>query len=85
MNIDKAELQYLLIAQRFVYIKDARDDFRQQGVYYVLPFFAEIAKRMGISTKDISYVRTSEVINFLKNNVTISPEFPTLQTSKLTG
>ena len=36
--------------ERFVYIKDARDDFRQQGVYYVLPFFAEIAKRMGIST-----------------------------------
>ena len=41
----------------------------------MLPFFAEIAKRMGISTKDISYVRTSEVINFLKNNVTISSGF----------
>lgn len=74
LNINQTDFQYLLIAQRFVYIKDARDDFRRHGVYYVLPFFAEISKRMGITAKDISYVKTSEVINFLKNNLTISSD-----------
>ncbi|OGK41216.1 hypothetical protein A3A74_04195 [Candidatus Roizmanbacteria bacterium RIFCSPLOWO2_01_FULL_35_13] len=72
LQISQDDFQYLQIAQRFVYIKDARDDFRRQGVYYVLPFFAEIAKRMGIGTKDITYVKSAEVIDFLKRNVPIS-------------
>jgi phosphohistidine swiveling domain-containing protein len=72
LKINKKDLQYLLMAQRFVYIKDARDDFRRKGILYVLPFFAEMAKRMGIKTKDISYVKSLEVINFLRNNIFVS-------------
>jgi len=72
LKIKKDDLQYLQIAQRFVYIKDARDDFRRQGVYYVLPFFAEIAKRVGIGKKDITYVKSSEVKDFLKRDTPIS-------------
>lgn len=71
LKISRDDFQYLQIAQRFVYIKDARDDFRRQGVYYVLPFFAEIARRMGIGAKDISYVKSTEIIDFLKRNVSI--------------
>ncbi len=72
LSISDEDLQYLLMAQRFVYIKDARDDFRRQGVYHALPFFAEIAKRMGLGTKDISYATSGEIINFLKNATPIS-------------
>ncbi len=72
LNITDKDLQYLLMAQRFVYIKDARDDFRRKGVYYALPFFAEIAKRMVLSTRDISYATSTEIINFLKSRTTVS-------------
>lgn len=72
LKIKKRDWEYLLMAQRFVYIKDARDDFRRQGVYYVLPFFAEITKRMKVAAKDISYVKSEEIISFLKKNISIS-------------
>src|SRR3989344_2242897 len=34
LKIKKKDLQYLDMAKRFVYIKDARDDFRRESVFY---------------------------------------------------
>ncbi|MBI2430995.1 MAG: hypothetical protein HYV39_03210 [Candidatus Levybacteria bacterium] len=53
------------MAKRFVYIKDARDDYRRQGVFYALPLFAEMAKRLKITSSDISYLLEQEIIDFL--------------------
>lgn len=71
LRIKNEDLIYLLMAQKFVYIKDARDDYRRQGVYLALPFFKEIAKRMKINNKDITYIKTAEVVDFLENGVFI--------------
>lgn len=65
LRISSIDLEYLLMAKRFVYIKDARDDYRRQGVFYALSLFAEIAKRLGIASFDISYLQQSEIIEFL--------------------
>lgn len=71
LNIAKKDLDYLLMAKRFVYIKDARDDYRRQGVFYALPLFAEIAKRLGINSFDISYLQEQEIIDFMSQNKNI--------------
>lgn len=74
MKIAKADLEYLLMAKRFVYIKDVRDDYRRKSVFYAQPLFAEIARRMNINAEDTSYLQTSEIEDFLKNGVRIKKE-----------
>ncbi|MBI3955584.1 hypothetical protein HY338_04000 [Candidatus Gottesmanbacteria bacterium] len=60
------------MAQKFVYIKDARDDYRRQSVYHALPFFAEIGRRMGIARIDVSYLKQAEIIGFFAGQEKIS-------------
>ncbi len=63
----KKDLEYLQMAKRFVYIKDARDDFRRESVFYSINLWKEIGRRMGISAEDTSYLQDSEIIAFLKD------------------
>ncbi|MBI2611457.1 hypothetical protein HYW54_01785 [Candidatus Gottesmanbacteria bacterium] len=72
LKISSPDLEYLLAAQRFVYIKDARDDYRRQSVFYALPLFAEIGNRIGIPRKDVSYLQQAEIIEFLEGKIKIS-------------
>lgn len=72
LRINKNDLDYLLMAKRFVYIKDARDDFRRQGVFYALLFFKELARRMKIKPEDISFLQQSEVSEFLEDKLIIT-------------
>lgn len=65
--ITQKDAQYLHMAKRFVYIKDARDDFRRESVFYANNLFAEIARRMGIDVADISYLLSQEISDFLQN------------------
>lgn len=74
LKINSGDLAYLLMAKRFVYIKDARDDFRRQGVFYALGLFREIARRMKIDPTDISYLQEAEIIGFLSGKINISRE-----------
>lgn len=67
LKVSKSDLEYLLMAKRFVYIKDARDDYRRESVFYTRPLFAEIARRAKIDPEDTSYLQTEEIENFLKN------------------
>lgn len=74
LKVSKTDKSYLLMAQKFVYIKDARDDFRRQSIFFSIPFFNEIARRMGINRSDLSYLQQFEVINFLHNKIQISKD-----------
>lgn len=65
LKIKSTDLNYLLMAQRFVYIKDARDDFRRKGVYFAGKLFAEIARKIGVSKEDVTYLQEKEVVSFL--------------------
>ncbi len=67
-----SDLEYLKMAKRFVYIKDARDDFRRESVYYAGALYKEIAKRMNISIVDLSFLQESEMDDFLSGKKTIS-------------
>lgn len=72
LRIKDRDLEYLLIAKRFVYIKDARDDYRRQGVFHALPFFKELATRMGIAPQDVGYLQESEISAFLDGRLKIA-------------
>ncbi len=74
LNISKEALEYLLMAKRFVYIKDARDDYRRKSVFYAQPLFAEIARRMNIDPEETSYLQTSEIEDFLRTGVRVPKE-----------
>lgn len=72
LKIAALDLEYLQMAKRFVYIKDARDDFRRESVYHALPFFKEVANRMGLKPEDISFVQEQEIIDFLGGKGVVS-------------
>lgn len=66
------DLKYLLMAKRFVYIMDARDDYRRESVFYAGNLYKELARRMGITSQDVSFSQEQEVLNFLSGKSNIS-------------
>lgn len=68
------DLEYLHMAKRFVYLKDARDDFRRESVFYSGNLWQELAGRMGILTEDTSYLQDAEITAFLSNKGGISKQ-----------
>src|SRR3989344_5572663 len=71
LNIRSDDLSYLKMAKRFVYIKDARDDFRRYGVFLASALFREIAKRIGIKREELSYLKSQEVIECLDGRISV--------------
>jgi phosphohistidine swiveling domain-containing protein len=65
LKIKADDLNYLLMAQRFVYIKDARDDFRRQGVYFAHNLFADLARRMVLHPEETTYLQEEDILSFL--------------------
>lgn len=65
LQFSEKDLEYLQMAKRFVYIKDARDDFRRESVFYASSLFQEIGRRIGVSAADTSYFQEQEIIDFL--------------------
>ena len=58
------------ITKRFAYIKDLRDDFRRKAVFYAQStLFNELARRMNLKLKDISYFLEREILDFLDRNI----------------
>ncbi|MFH1832878.1 MAG: PEP-utilizing enzyme [Candidatus Levyibacteriota bacterium] len=71
LKFNGKDLEYLFMAKRFVYIKDARDDFRRESVFYSRNLFEELARRMKISSFDTSYLQEQEIIDFLCNKKSV--------------
>ena len=70
VNPSAKEKRTLEIARSLTYLKDLKDDFRRQGVFYGQVLFQEIAKRMGIELDGISYMLESEIVEFLDSSTT---------------
>ena len=56
------------MAKGFIYIKDARDDYRRESVFYAGSLYRELARRMEISPEDVSFLQEDEIIKFLSDN-----------------
>ena len=78
-KIKSEDKRLLDLAKRFAYIKDLRDDFRRKAVFYAQSsLFNELARRMNLKLKDISYFQENEILDFL-NKKAISKNFKNRQ------
>ncbi len=66
IELSSKDARIISITRKLAYLKDLKDDFRRQGVMHSQKLFSEIAERIGISLKDISYATEEEVIDFLE-------------------
>lgn len=72
LKISKPDEAYLLMAKRFVYIKDARDDFRRKGVFLSSPLYKELTRRINIPFTLATYLTSNEILNSLAGKVKVS-------------
>ncbi|MBU0456925.1 MAG: hypothetical protein KKD75_02160 [Nanoarchaeota archaeon] len=64
-NLSDDEKEMFQMIKELGYIKDARDDYRRKGVFYIQGLFIEVGKRMGISQKEVAYLTEEEIISLL--------------------
>ena len=70
LAVNREEKKILDLAKLFAYIKDLRDDFRRQGIYYIQnSLFQELSKRIGLNLHDLAYLREKEIIDCLQNDI----------------
>ncbi|MFH0713121.1 MAG: PEP-utilizing enzyme [Candidatus Micrarchaeota archaeon] len=68
LGLNKKEIKFFELMRVVAYIKDLRDEYRRKGVFYSRKMYGEIAKRAGITTKQIAYATNEEIKQFLTNN-----------------
>ncbi len=70
LKVNAQEKNALDAAKLFAYIKDVRDDFRREGIYYIQSsLFKEIAGRMSFDLRQLSYAQEADINNFLENGI----------------
>jgi len=75
--LSEEELELVRLNQRLAYVKDLRDYYRRKGMFHAQKLFAEIGRRIGLTLKQVSFITSSEVIDFLKNGR--KPDFNTIE------
>ncbi len=68
-GLKSSQVEQFKMMKELGYMKDVRDDYRRRAMFYLLPFFDEVAGRMGISRKEFAYLTGKEVEKFLKIGV----------------
>jgi hypothetical protein len=63
--------QLLRLIQQISFIKDMRDVYRRKGVFNALPFFKEIALRMGVRLSEVGFCTHGEIFKFLTQNKSV--------------
>jgi len=64
-GLSKNESDYFSLVRELAFIKDMRDEYRRKGIYGILPFFSEMAHRLGVSRKELAYFSEEEILNTL--------------------
>ncbi|MBN2478405.1 hypothetical protein JXB01_03900, partial [Candidatus Micrarchaeota archaeon] len=64
-ELSEQEKRLIELNRKFIHIKDARDDYRRKGIFYVQPLFAEVGKRLGLNLKDVSMLTYDEIFSCL--------------------
>ncbi|UCD04580.1 MAG: hypothetical protein JSW73_01120 [Candidatus Woesearchaeota archaeon] len=55
--------------RELAYIRDARDDYRRQAIFYAQELFKEIGKRADVTLKEVAYLTENEIIEFLDSKI----------------
>jgi len=62
-NLDSKEQLLFKQIQELTYVKDMRDVYRRQGIFYIYKLFDEIASRCNVKRRDLAYLANSEIIS----------------------
>lgn len=68
-KLDAKEIKFFQIIRDLTYVKDMRDVYRRKSVYYTLPLFDEISKRLGIHRSDLAYLLSEEIEQSLSGKI----------------
>lgn len=66
LNLAKKEIELLVTAKAFVFIRTYRTDTFYRAGFIARPFFNEIAKRLGISFGQLIYLESQEIMRALR-------------------
>lgn len=70
LKLNKKEKKILDDAKLFAYIKDARDDFRRKGIFYIQSsLFKEISNRLGVEIHELAYLLEGEIKSYIIKNL----------------
>ncbi|MEX1014593.1 MAG: PEP-utilizing enzyme [Candidatus Paceibacterota bacterium] len=72
LNLSKQEKNRIKLAQDIIYLKDLRDDYRRKSMYFSIPLFREIAKRLSITRKELGLLTFNEIKSWLLDNKSVS-------------
>jgi phosphohistidine swiveling domain-containing protein/isopentenyldiphosphate isomerase len=64
-GLDKETKEKFNLIREFGYLKDERDEYRRQAIFYILPFFEELARRMETDIVTAAHLMTPEILDFL--------------------
>ena len=65
-KLSGAQKETFGLIRELIFIKDQRDVHRRMGVYWSLPLYAEIGRRLGFTRKQAGLLTREEIILFLK-------------------
>lgn len=72
VSLSEKELNFIRLARELVYVKDMRDEYRRQGVYYAIPLFTEMSNRLGVDRKELAYFTQREIVEALTEDKILS-------------
>ncbi len=60
--------------QELTYVKDMRDVYRRQAVFYVYKLYDEIAARCNVKRKDLAYLTNTEILSAISTHIINKPK-----------
>jgi phosphohistidine swiveling domain-containing protein len=65
-KLNRKQIEFFSKVKELAYLRDMRDVYRRQGIYYILPFYNEIARRLKLNRKEVAYLTNQEIQDGLK-------------------
>lgn len=61
-NLSHENIAIFRMITELAYLKDKRDDFRRQGIFYIQPLFRATGKKLGLSLQETAFLTEEEIL-----------------------
>ncbi len=65
LHPDQRQKEWLVMAHEMSFVKDQRDDYRRLGSHNIQPLYHEMARRAGVTIKEITHLIKREMLEYL--------------------
>lgn len=73
LELNEEQEKLVFIMNRLSFIKDQRDDYRREAVFYSRKLYNKIAEEFGVEFKDLIYMTKDEIVDLIDNQNKIDP------------